>query len=170
MRAEYLAALKADPGKAKTLPYASLMEARVGEIGPEQNAYFEKVIAEHPKVRWTVLLMHKPAWRRTDGHGLGPIEAALAGRPYTVLNGHLHRYSHASQSGADHITLGTTGGEWADNETPGAFDHIMWVTVGQDGPSIANLRLDGVLDKTGHIPRGGEALCLSRKGPNCGAR
>jgi hypothetical protein len=168
MRAQYLDALKADPAKARTLPYASLLEAKVGEVGPAQDAYFERVIARHPKVRWTVLLMHKPVWRRTDGHGLERIEAALKGRPYTVLNGHLHRYGYAAQNGADHITLGTTGGEWADNDTPGAFDHIMWVTVTKDGPSIANLRLDGVLDKTGHIPAGGEALCLSRKGPNCG--
>ena len=36
-----------------------------------------------------------------------------------------------------------------------------------DGPQLANLRLDGVLDKTGHIPAGGEALCLARGGPNC---
>lgn len=43
----------------------------------------------------------------------------------------------------------------------------MWVTVTADGPSIANLRLDGVLDKTGKIPAGGDSLCLSRKGPNC---
>ena len=167
LRAEFLAARRTDPAKAATLPYAALMEAKVGEIGPAQNAYFERALAANPKVRWTVLLMHKPVWRRQGVGGLGRLEAALRDRPYTVLNGHLHRYSHTARNDRDYITLGTTGGEWADNEAPGAFDHIMWVTFTKDGPSIANLRLDGVLDKTGHIPAGGDGLCLERKGKNC---
>jgi len=168
MRAEYLAARETAPDKAKALPYASLMEAKVGEVGDAQSAYFEKVIAANPKARQVVLLMHKPVWRRAGPAGLGRIEAALKGRPYTVLNGHVHRYSHVEKDGRDYITLGTTGGEWADTDVPGAFDHIMWVTVTADGPSIANLRLDGVLDKTGKIPAGGDKLCLARGGPNCG--
>jgi len=169
MRAEFLEMRKTDPAKAATLPYASLMEARVGEISDAQNAHFEGVLAANPKARHVVLLMHKPVWRRAGQGSLARIEAALKDRPYTVLNGHMHRYSHTEREGRDYITLGTTGGEWADTDAPGAFDHIMWVTVTKDGPSIANLRLDGVLDKTGRIPAGGEKLCLSRKGPNCGA-
>jgi hypothetical protein len=167
MRAEFLETRKTDPAKAATLPYASLMEAKVGEVGDAQSAYFEGVIAANPKARHIVLLMHKPVWRRAGAGSLARIETALKGRPYTVLNGHVHRYSHAEREGRDYITLGTTGGEWADTEVPGAFDHIMWVTMTNDGPSIANLRLDGVLDKTGRIPAGGDKLCLSRKGPNC---
>jgi len=167
LRAAYLAARKTDPQKAETLPYANLMEAQVGEVGPAQTAYFEKVIQETPNARWTVLLMHKPAWRREDGHGLGPIEAALKGRPYTVLGGHLHRYGYSTRNGRDYITLGTTGGERAFDGSQGAMDHMMWVTMTKDGPSIANLRLDGVLDKTGHVPAGGEALCLDHGGPKC---
>jgi hypothetical protein len=166
-RAEYLDARKTDPARAATLPYATLMEARVGEISDAQSAYFERVIATNPGARWTVLLMHKPVWRRAGPQSLARIEMALKDRPYTVLNGHVHRYSHTVRNDRDYITLGTTGGEWADTEVPGAFDHIMWVTMTRDGPSIANLRLDGVLDKTGHIPAGGDRLCLSRKGPNC---
>ncbi|WP_296597076.1 metallophosphoesterase [Phenylobacterium sp.] len=167
MRADYLATRETEPEKARTLPYASLMEAKVGEVGDAQSAYFEKVIAANPTARHVVVLMHKPVWRRAGPGGLGRIEAALKGRPYTVLNGHVHRYSHTEKDGRDYVTLGTTGGEWADNDSPGAFDHIMWVTVTKDGPSIANLRLDGVLDKTGKIPAGGDRLCLSRRGPNC---
>jgi hypothetical protein len=167
MRADYLAARKTDPARAETLPYPRLMEAEVGEIGPEQAAYFEKALRDNPHPRWTVLLMHKPAWRREDGRGLGPIEAALKGRPYTVLSGHLHRYGYSTRNGRDYITLGTTGGERAFDGSPGAVDHVMWVTMTDDGPSIANLRLDGVFDKTGHIPADGEALCLDHGGPKC---
>ncbi len=167
LRAEFLTARKMEPARATTLPYATLMEAKVGEIGPAQNAYFEHALAVNSKVRWTVLLMHKPVWRRQGVGGLGRLEAVLKDRPYTVLNGHVHRYSYTERNDRDYITMGTTGGEWADNETPGAFDHILWVTVTKDGPAIANLRLDGVLDKTGHIPAGGDGLCLQRKGRNC---
>lgn len=65
--------------------------------------------------------------------------------------------------------LGTTGGGRAFDGSFGAMDHMMWITMTKDGPSIANLRLDGVLDKTGHVPAGGEALCLSSGKPPCPA-
>ncbi len=170
LRDDYLQTSKTDPKKAETLPYSSLMEAKVGEIGPGQNAYFEKVLKANPKARWTVLLMHKPVWNRPDAKGLGRIEAALKGRPYTLINGHLHRYSYTVRNGADYIMLGTTGGGRAMDGSPGAMDHFLWVTMTKDGPSIANLRLDGVLDKTGHVPAGGETLCLDHGKPNCPAK
>src|SRR6185295_12369835 len=110
-RAAYIEARKPDPVTAQQLPYASRIEAQVGEIGPGQSAYFEKVIRDNPQARWTFLLFHKPVYRREDDKGLKRIEAALKGRPYTVLNGHLHRYSYAEREGRDYIMLGTTGGE-----------------------------------------------------------
>jgi Calcineurin-like phosphoesterase len=167
LRDDYLRADKTDHAKAETLPYATLMEAKVGEISPEQSTYFEKVLAANRKARWTVLLMHKPVWNRPDNRGLGRIEAALKGRPYTLINGHLHRYSYTVRNGRDYIMLGTTGGGRAFDGSQGAMDHMMWVTMTTDGPSIANLRLDGVLDKTGHVPAGGEALCLDHGPPKC---
>ncbi|MBS0334595.1 MAG: metallophosphoesterase [Proteobacteria bacterium] len=168
LRDDYIRTDKTDHAKARALPYATLMEAKVGEIGDAQSAYFEKVLKANPKVRWTVLLFHKPVWNRTDAHGLGRIEAALKGRPYTVVSGHLHQYGYASRNGHDYLTLGTTGGGRKYDGTPGAVDHVLWVTMTKDGPSIANLRLDGVFDKTGHIPAGGENLCLDT-GPKCPA-
>jgi hypothetical protein len=170
MRADFLAARKTDPAAAAKLPYASLPESRTGEISAAQTAYFKKVIAENKdKVRWVFVLMHKPAYNRTDDLGLGPIERALAGTPHTILNGHLHRYSYAEKDGRDVIMLGTTGGERDFNGAPGALDHVMMVHMGADGPSIANLRLDGVLDKTLAIPANGAALCLDHGGPTCPA-
>ncbi|HEY0436550.1 MAG TPA: metallophosphoesterase, partial [Phenylobacterium sp.] len=136
LRDDALRALATDPVKARTLPYFSLIESKVGEIGPAQNAYFERVLAQNPKVRWTVLLMHKPAWNRPDA-GLERIEAALKGRPYTVLSGHLHRYGYTARNGRDYLTLGTTGGERAFDGSPGAFDHVMWITMTRQGPDIA---------------------------------
>ncbi len=171
-RAQFIEARKKDPVAAEKLPYRSLRESRTGEISGQQSAYFARVIAAHPEVRWTILLMHKPVYERTDGLGLSSIEAALKGRPYTVLNGHLHRYSYSerpSPDGAkrDYIMLGTTGGERGFDGSAGAVDHVMWLRMGKNGPSIANIRLDGVFDKTGAIPANGARLCLDHGGPNC---
>ena len=63
--------------------------------------------------------------------------------------------------------MGATGGERGFDGSQGAFDHMMWVTMTKDGPSIANLKLEGVLDKTGHVPAGGETLCLGFGKPPC---
>jgi hypothetical protein len=168
-RADFLSLRKTDPAAAAKLPYTSMQESKTGEISPAQSAYFEKLIAAHPKVRWTIALMHKPVYARPGDKGLARIEAALKGRPYTILNGHLHRYSYAQRNGADYIMLGTTGGERAFDGSAGAMDHVMWITMTDHGPDIANLKLDGVLDKTGHVPAGGEALCLDHGGPHCPA-
>ncbi len=168
-RAAYIEARRKDPAEAQKLPYASRLEAKLGEIGPTQNAYFEKAIADNAEVRWTFLLFHKPVYQRDDNGGLNRIEKALGDRPYTVLNGHLHRYSHAERNGRDYIMLGTTGGERGFDGSEGAIDHFMWITMTKDGPSIANLRLDGVLDKTARVPANGAALCLDYGKPPCPA-
>ena len=165
MRADFLTLRKTDPAAADKLPYRALKESRTGEIGPEQSAYFEKAIADTPNVRWTILLMHKPVYERAGDGGLARIEAALATRPYTLLNGDLHRYSYSQRPSAggvkrDYIMLGTTGGERGFDGSAGAVDHFMWMRMGANGPSIANIRLDGVFDKTGAIPADGAKVCL----------
>ena len=172
MRADYIAARKIDPVGAEKLPYRALKESYSGEIGADQSAYFEKAIADNPNVRWTILLMHKPVYERDGDGGLSRIEAALASHPYTLLNGHLHRYSYSQRPTStgvkrDYIMLGTTGGERGFDGSAGAVDHFMWLTMGKDGPSIANIRLDGVFDKTGAIPADGAKLCLDFGAPPC---
>jgi hypothetical protein len=64
------------------------------------------------------------------------------------------------------MILGTTGGH-QDEKNPGAFDHVTLVTLTSEGPSIANLRLDGILDKTGHVPLSGDSVCFQAY--RCGA-
>lgn len=144
------------PG-ASEMEYYSMPERVTGNIGPEQGAYFLSALEEHPDVRWTMLFMHKPVW--TDGQDAEfvAIEAALADRDYTVFNGHFHTMSHTERLGRDYLMLGTTGGGQSNN--PMAFDHVTLVTVGEGDPSIAHLRLDGILDKTGSVP-GGDGLCF----------
>lgn len=165
------AAIKAmdgpNPETARDMEYFKMPERVTGTIGAEQSAYFKDVIAKHPEVSWTVLFMHKPIWK-TEGEGsLQTIEAALAGKPYTVFNGHFHSYSHTTKNDRDHIILGTTGGHQGETD-PNSFDHVTLVTMTPQGPSIANLRLDGILNKYGKIPLNGDSLCFQAS--RCGEK
>jgi len=54
--------------------------------------------------------------------------------------------------------LGTTGVS-QNTEDVNAFDHITLVTYSDGAPTIANIRMDGLLDKTGKIPLNGEHYC-----------
>jgi len=139
--------------------YGRLEERKSGRVSAEQAAYFQQVVAEHPDVRWTFVLMHKSAWQRPDEENFSIIEAALSDQPYTVFYGHLHSYLHEKRHGRDYIRLGTTGGSHAPGN-PMAIDHVSLVTVSQEGVDIANLRMSGIFDKTGKPPLNGDEICL----------
>ena len=143
------------PGTA----YGQLTERKSGRVSPQQAAYFRKVIAQNPQVRWTFVLMHKPAWERPEEENFSTIEAALEGRPYTVFYGHVHSYQYEQRHGRDYIRLATTGGVQNPAKDM-AVDHVTLVTVSATGVDIANLRLSGIFDRNGKIPAGGEGLCF----------
>lgn len=131
--------------------YASMAESKTGEIGTEQSNYFKNVLEKYPDVRWTLVFMHKPVWMREDEGGLAKIEMALGDRPYTVFNGHFHSFSYTEKNNRDYTILGTTGGF----QKPGdenAFDHISLITMTDEGPNVAHIKMEGILDKTGRIP------------------
>lgn len=151
-----------DSGKeaeAQQMEYFKMPERGTGEISDEQSAYFEKVIADNPTVRWTFVLMHKPVWMREGAGNLSRMETALGSRNYTVVNGHLHKYSYTERNNHDYIMVATTGGG-QDAKSDMAFDNITLVSFNEDGPSIANLRMDGILDKKAKIPLDGEKFCF----------
>ena len=139
--------------------YSKLPEQTAGNITAEQSAYFREVIADNPGVLWTFLFMHKAPWERQDEVNFAAIEQALADRPYTVFNGHIHAYKHIERHGRDYIRLATTGGAWFPERSP-AMDHVTLVTVDDQGVDIANLKMSGVLDKTGHVPLDGDNVCF----------
>lgn len=139
--------------------YGQLEERKSGRVSAEQAAYFQQVIKQHPEVRWTFVLMHKPAWERPAEENFSIIESALSGRPYTVFHGHVHAYLYEQRHGRDYIRLGTTGGSHAP-ENPMAIDHVSLVTVSEEGVDIANLRMSGIFDKTGKVPLNGDEICL----------
>lgn len=158
-RASAIEVLQGDqPEKWSETEYYHMPERSFGKLGRQQIAYFGAVLEEHAEVRWTFLLMHKPAWKNASDSGFGEIDVALGERAYTLFNGHLHSYAYAARNGRDHITLGTTGGSQNAKDEM-AFDHVTLVRVTADGPVIGNLRLDGILDKRGRIPLDGGELC-----------
>lgn len=89
-----------------------------------------------------------------DPGNFAKIEALLADRPYTVFAAHTHMYDYTERNGREYITTACTGA--MNMPRLGAIDHLVWVTVTDRGPKIANLLMNGILDKRG--PVRGDAL------------
>ncbi len=117
-----------------------------GHISDQQVEYFRKVINANNNVRWTLVFMHRPFWMGKS-ENLEKLESLLSDRPYTVFAGHKHIYDRTVRKGRQYYTLSTTGGAvWDSEQEECQLDHIVWVTMTDDGPMIANLLLDGILD------------------------
>ncbi len=160
MRQEALK-LMAEGGMAAAVDseYGRLPERQAGNITAAQAQYMIDAINANADVRWTFLFMHKTPWLREDQATFPAIEAALAVRPYTVFHGHFHTYAYQQRNGNDYIRLATTGG--GQPATGGrSMDHVTLVTVDNNGVDIANLLMEGILDKTGQIPLNGAELCF----------
>lgn len=112
----------------------------------EQTSFAIEALNSNPDVRWTFVLMHHPIWKYDTGGRFEKIESALASRKHTVIAGHEHRYQYIDRESSNYYVLGTTGGGSALRGTRfGEFDHIVWVTMADEGPVMANLKLDGIL-------------------------
>lgn len=121
-------------------------------ISDAQVDYFRNVVDGNRDVRWTFVLMHSPAWWTATGFPQDPgnftrIEELIADREYTVFAAHTHQYKYVERNGHDYITTAMTGA--MNVPRLGAIDHFVWVTMTPDGPEIANILLNGVLDKYG---------------------
>ncbi|MDX9971408.1 MAG: sugar-binding protein [FCB group bacterium] len=135
-------------------------EAGEGLISDAQADYARKALEEHSGVRWTVLFMHRPLWVSKANNGWEKVEAALGDRPYTVFAGHWHHYLMSERNGHEYVVLSGTGGSTNGKSTiTGELDHVLWVTMTESGPRIANLQLDGIKDKALVTP---EKLALAR--------
>ena len=120
-------------------------------ISEKQIDYFQKVVSDHKSVRWTFVFLHKPAWEEPSEQAAGfeKILSFLSDQPYTVIAGHEHSYAYTKKNGNDYIRMATTGGGFPMLDKTNAFDHVMWVTMTDEGPVMCNLLLDGFLDKEG---------------------
>lgn len=146
-----------DPAKAQEM-LAEFMsdEAVVAALGKPvdfgtgQVAWIKKTLAANPDVRWTFLFLHEPAWENAS-ESFKAIQKALKGRKHTFFAGHLHYYDYDMIDGTEYITMGPAGASF-HQEGPGNVDHIMWVTMTEDGPQIGNIALKGIFDRKGLDP------------------
>jgi len=116
----------------------------------EQMAWIEKTLSDNPDVRWTFLFMHEPCWENPS-ESFKSIEKMLSGRNFTMFGGHLHYYDYDNINGHEYITMGPSGASF-HHEGPGNVDHIMWVTLADDGPQMGNIALKGLFDRKGLDP------------------
>ena len=128
-------------------------------LSEKQREYVKQTLENNKEVRWTFVFWHKPVWLYAESDnpmhqqlvpksGWPEIEQLLENRKHTVFAGHIHRYVHKEISNSDYITLATTGGGSAlRGPIFGQFDHVLWVTMTDDGPVMANLLLEGIFDK-----------------------
>ena len=116
-------------------------------FGDVQLEYFKDVLEDNADVRWTLVFLHKPMWDYGDTTNWAKMERLLSGRAHTVFAGHEHEYAKAVRNGQNYYRLATTGGESElTGLEDGSFDHIMWVTMTDQGPQVVNLMLDGIFD------------------------
>lgn len=109
-----------------------------GWFGEAQIQYVEDELAQHPNVRHTFVLMHRPLWLQ-EYSGWEKIEAALGDRAYTVFAGHYHNLTLHTRNDRRYFVLGATGGGFTPQEVReyGAFDHYSLVTVDNKEVNIA---------------------------------
>jgi hypothetical protein len=122
-------------------------KGRGPKFSPEQQAAAKKILADNANVRWTFVFFHRPVWNSNKVEQIGwlPIEEALQGRKYTVFVGHEHIYQRQVRHGMKYFTLATTGGVSKLRGAPmGEFDHIVWITMKNDGPIMTNLMMEGI--------------------------
>ena len=138
----------------KLLELAEPVEAWLGElnISEDQIAYFKDALAKNPDVRWIFCFVHAPPYftpttAAKDPGNFAKIEDLLVGRKYTVFSAHTHTYHYDVRNGQDYLTTATSGA--INVVRPGAMDHVVWITMTKDGPKIANLLMNGMMDKKG---------------------
>jgi hypothetical protein len=124
--------------------------SRPVEFNETQTAFIEDALASNPDVRWTFLFLHEPAWENPSD-SFKAIQALLKGRNHTFFAGHLHYYDYDNIDGHEHITMGPAGASF-HHDGPGNVDHVMWVTMTENGPEIANIALKGLFDRRGLDP------------------
>lgn len=120
------------------------------EFSDQQVAFVKDALANNAGVRWTFVFLHEPAWENPS-ESFDAIQGLLADRDHTVFAGHLHYYDYDLMDGHEHITMGPAGASF-HQEGPGNVDHIMWVTMTENGPQIGNIALKGLFDRRGLDP------------------
>jgi len=128
-------------------------------FGKDQLEMIKKAVEENSGAKWIMVFLHKPLWNDNtlDKNGWLDVENLLKGKNYTVFAGHVHHYQKFVRNGMRYYSLSTTGGaSKLRGPVYGEFDHVAWVTMKKDGPVVANLLLDGILDDALRLPESDE--------------
>lgn len=126
----------------------NLRGAGRGTIDDIQYEYIKKTLEENAEVKWTMVFIHQPLWVQEDTKRWKDVEKLLEDRNHNVFAGHYHRYWKSQRNNGKYIALATTGGgSNLRGKAYGEFDHVVWVTMTEDGPILANLFLDGIWDE-----------------------
>jgi hypothetical protein len=115
--------------------------SKPAEFSESQLAFVDDTLAQHDAVRWTFLFLLEPAWGNPSD-SFTAIQKMLADRDHTFFAGHLHYDDYDEIDGHEYITMGTAGASF-HHEGPGNVDHIMWLTMTDDGLQIGNIALKG---------------------------
>lgn len=117
------------------------------EFPEKQMNWINRTLAANSDVRWTFLFMHEPCWENPS-ESFESIQQMLKDRKHTFFAGHLHYYDYDKINGYEHITMGPAGASF-HHDGSGNVDHIMWVTLKEDGPELGNIALKGIFDRKG---------------------
>jgi len=137
-----------DPEQASKMLEEFMTDEAV--VAEEQLKWIEKTLSDSPDVRWTFLFMHEPCWENPS-ESFKSIEKMLTDRNFTMFGGHLHYYDYDKINDREYITMGPSGASF-HHEGPGNVDHIMWVTMTDEGPEMGNIALKGLFDRKGLDP------------------
>ena len=119
-----------------------------GTIDDAQYEYIKKTLEENADVKWTLVFLHQPLWVQEDTKRWKDVEQLLANRKHNVFAGHYHRYWKTNRNNGNYIALATTGGgSRLRGRAYGEFDHVVWATMTEEGPILANLFLEGIWDE-----------------------
>ncbi|MEM8508172.1 MAG: metallophosphoesterase [Bacteroidota bacterium] len=126
----------------------NLRGAGRGTIDDVQFEYIKQTLEDNAAVKWTLVFLHQPLWVQEDTKRWKDVEALLANRDHNVFAGHYHRYWKSERNNGKYIALATTGGaSRLRGKAYGEFDHVVWATMTNQGPILANLFLDGIWDE-----------------------
>jgi len=119
------------------------------DFSEKQVSFVEKTLSENPNVDWTMVFMHQPLWLTPTANNWKKVENALSARKHSVFTGHTHQYALHTRNNSDYFVLSTMGGvNSLRGKKHGEFDHFLWVSMTPNGPTYANILLDGVEDKS----------------------
>lgn len=119
-----------------------------GTISDKQFEWIKKTLKDNSDVKWTLVFMHQPLWTQDDTKRWKDVENLLSDRKHNVFTGHYHRYTKYERNNGKYFVLATTGGGSSlRGPSFGEFDHVVWVTMKDEGPIVANLLLEGIWDE-----------------------